>query len=100
MPYPHALKKKEKEKEKEVKKVMKEKKEKNDYWNGVAEGMGMSPYAGGIPCKKRDKIWLIWVLCAMGRRQKDSKVVSTCVIKHKAVGSWDVMGQREVGEVQ
>lgn len=50
--------------------------------------------------QKRDKNGLIWFLCAMGRRQKDSKVVSTCIIKHKAVGSWDGMGQREVGAVQ
>ena len=49
---------------------------------------------------KRDKYWLILLLCAMGRRQKDSKVVSMCVIKHKAVESWDGMGQPDVGGVQ
>lgn len=58
MPHLHPLKKKkkeqtkEKEKEKEVKKLKKEKKEKNSDWNGVAEGRGMSPDAGGNPCKR------------------------------------------------
>lgn len=52
MPHPHALKKK---KEKEVKMVKKEKKEKNGDWNGVAEGMEMSPDAGGNACKRETK---------------------------------------------
>ena len=47
--------------------------------------------------QKRDKSWLIWLLCAMGRRQKDSKILSTRVVRHKALGSWEGMGQREVG---
>ena len=81
-----------------MKKEKKEKKENGD-WSGVAEGMGMSPAAGGEPCKER-QYWLIWLLYAMGRRQKDSKIVSTCIIKHKAVGSWDGMGQLDVGGVQ
>lgn len=52
LPHPHALKKK---KEKEVKMVKKEKKEKNGDWNGVAEGMEMSPDAGGKACKRETK---------------------------------------------
>ena len=32
-------------------KEKKEKKENGD-WNGVAEGIGMSPEAGGDPCKR------------------------------------------------
>lgn len=36
----------------------------------------------------------------MGRRQEDSKGVSTWTIKHKAVGSWDGMGKRNMGGVQ
>ena len=42
---------KKKGKEEEVKKEKKEKKENVD-WNGVAEGIGMSPVAGGDPCKR------------------------------------------------
>ena len=68
-------------------------------WSGVAEGMGRWPYAGGNPYK-REKYWLISLLRAMGRRQEDRKGVSTWIIKHKAVGSWDGMGERELGGVQ
>ena len=46
--------------------------------------------------QKREKYWLISLLRAMGRRQEESKCVSTWIIKHKAVGSWDGVGEREV----
>ena len=36
----------------------------------------------------------------MGRRQQYSKIVSMCIIKHKTVGSWDRMGQPDMGGVQ
>ena len=50
--------------------------------------------------QKREKSWLISLLCAMGRRQEDRMGVSAWIIKHKAVGSYDGMGEREVGGVQ
>ena len=54
----------------------------------------------GKSLQKREKYWLISLLCAMGRRQEDSKGVSTWTIKHKAVGSWDGMGKWNMGGVQ
>ena len=68
-------------------------------WSGVVQGMGRWPYAGGNRYK-REKYWLISLLHAMGRRQEDSKGVSTWLIEQKAVGFWDGRGEREVGGVQ
>ena len=46
--------------------------------------------------QKREKSWLISLLRAMGRRQEDSKFVSTWIIKHKAVGFWNGVDDSEV----
>lgn len=63
-------------------------------------GSGKVALRWGKSLPKREKYWLISLLCAMGRRQEDSKGVSTWTIKHKAVGSWDGMGKRNMGGVQ
>ena len=63
-------------------------------------GNGKVALCWGKSVQKRENYWLISLLCAMGRRQEDSKGVSTWLIEQKAVGFWDGMGEREVGGVQ
>ena len=46
--------------------------------------------------QKREKSWLISLLRAMGRRQVDSKFVSTWIIKHEAVGFLNGVGDSEI----
>ena len=90
LPHPHPLKKKKK----------KEKKAEECRLERHGRGNGKVALCWGKSVQKRENYWLILLLRAMGRRQEDSRGVSTWIIKYKAVGSWDGMGEWEVGGVQ
>lgn len=75
-----------------------EEEEKGEDWRLERRGRGHGKV--GKSAQKREKARLIWLLCAVGRRQKGSKGVSAWMIRHKAVGSWERVGEREVGGVQ
>ena len=70
-----------------MKKEKKEKKENGD-WSGVAEGMGMSPAAGGDPCKERQILADLAALC----HGNEAKGQQGCEHMHHKAQSNRVLG--------